>query len=140
MRPEEFIETAERLLVEPCKEADKRSAISRAYYGAFHASRLSLPPSFSPSAKQTRSAGSHDAIVDRLILWGNAHAAGRTGTVAAAKCLVKLKRARKRADYKLDSEISPKDVKTCVRNSRRIVRLVRAARALFDKQLSSESN
>ena len=66
MTPDEFIEAAERLLVSPSKEANQRSAVSRAYYGALHASRVSIPAPYAPTQAQIRSSESHKAVVDGL--------------------------------------------------------------------------
>ncbi|MFP6562833.1 hypothetical protein WJ542_31715 [Paraburkholderia sp. B3] len=136
MSPEEFIETAERLLVEPCKEADRRSAISRAYYGALHASRHSVPLPFAATEAELSHGETHKAIIDSLARWGKAAAPGRTDAQQAARSLATLKKARKNADYEIADPVNPRDVASCVDDSKKILKLVRAARTLYDKQQS----
>ncbi|WP_147297934.1 hypothetical protein [Trinickia dinghuensis] len=136
MSPEEFIETAERLLVEPCKEADQRSAVSRAYYGALHASRDSVPRPFVPTEAELSRGETHKAVIDSLARWGKAVAPGRTGAQQAARNLAVLKKARKDAEYEIADPVDSHNVASCVVDSRRILKLVRDARALYDKQQS----
>lgn len=138
MSPEDFIETAMRLLVEPCKEADKRSAISRAYYGALHASRMSLPQEYAPTMEELRSDGSHKAVIQRLSDWGKALAPGRTDAQQAARKLARLKLARRTADYEIHKDVNNDDVATCVADSQKIVDLVRNARSRFDKDTAEK--
>ena len=134
MSPEEFIETAERLLVEPSKEADRRSAVSRAYYGALHASRDSVPHSFAPTVAELSRGETHKAVIDSLARWGKAAAPGRTDAQRAARNLAVLKKARKDADYEIADPVNSRNVASCVGDSRKILKLVRGARALYDKQ------
>jgi hypothetical protein len=134
MQPDEFISTAERLLVGADREADKRSAISRAYYGALHESRESLPAAFALSEADMSSCGSHKAVIDRLRRWSKAAVPGRRDAGDAARSLSSLKHARNHADYELGCAVDEIAVSSCVSESKRIVALVRDARALFDRQ------
>ncbi len=85
--PEEFVEAAERLLAEASKEADQRSAVSCAYYGALHASRVSMHAPYSPTHAQLKSSGSHKAVIDGLTAWGQAASPGRSDAQKASRCL-----------------------------------------------------
>jgi uncharacterized protein (UPF0332 family) len=133
MKPEEFIDFAERLCEAPYQEAEKRSAISRSYYGAFHASLQSLPPAFAPTAAQTYSAHSHKSVIDALKTWGASLASGRTSAVEASRTLATLKCARQRADYHLDERVDQADVDLYVGKARRVVELVRLARKRYEQ-------
>ncbi|HVC93312.1 MAG TPA: hypothetical protein VND64_06450 [Pirellulales bacterium] len=94
MKGQEFIRLASKLAAMGSRdEASCRSAVSRAYYGAFHAARdlladLGFPVPFSPSA--------HVFIQRRLI------GAGQADAHAVGSMLADLHRARLRADYDLN--------------------------------------
>jgi uncharacterized protein (UPF0332 family) len=137
MTPEEFISTAERLLKEPCVEADKRSAISRSYYGAFHASVQSLPPQFAPTKDAVNSGESHKAVIDALASWGSSRLKGCTDAAQASRKLASLKRARRRADYEIAKDLEQSDLASCILNSRKVVELVKYARQRFDQTETS---
>lgn len=97
MNPLDFISLAIRLSNSE-KEADLRSAVSRAYYGAFHFSRLTLVECgirFPP--KEIYGAEIHTKV--RYCF----NAAGQQGYVAAARKLRALRNERNEADYSLDS-------------------------------------
>jgi uncharacterized protein (UPF0332 family) len=132
MTPEEFIDTAEKLLVERAKEADKRSAISRAYYGAFHACMECMPKEYAPTREQLNSAESHKSVIDALASWGSRNVSGRTDAAQAARTLASLKRARRRADYDIELALNEGDVDSCVKRSRKVVELIRYAKRRHD--------
>ncbi|WP_310631639.1 hypothetical protein [Paraburkholderia sp.] len=133
MSPEEFIDTAERLLLEPTREADKRSAVSRSYYGAFHACVESMPKEYAPVRDSFVSAESHRAVIDALSAWGTRLVSGRSVAAQVAHELAVLKRARRHADYDLTRTLNERDVGSCVRQSRKIVTLIRYARERHDQ-------
>lgn len=136
MVPEEFVEAAERLLAESDKEADQRSAVSRAYYGALHASRISMPaPYIIPT---TESIGSHKAVIDGLSAWGRAAVPGRSDARVASRALASMKHKRTAADYDIHEPVNTGAVTSCVAEARKIIKLVHDARALYDKQQPSK--
>lgn len=132
MSPEEFINTAERLLKGAGPESDKRSAISRSYYGAFHECKGNLPSRHAPSASQYRSEESHKAVIDALAQWGKSLDPGRTDAQQAGRKLMRLKLARRNADYEIETPVIDADVTSCVVKAKEIVVHVKRARTLFD--------
>jgi uncharacterized protein (UPF0332 family) len=133
MKPGDFIQTAERLLTPPCAEADQRSAISRSYYGAFHASRRCLPPQFTPTTAQIKSGRSHQIVIDALLEWGASRASGCSNAAEASRGLLWLKKARHHADYNIEASVRHKDVENCIAESRKVIELVQHARKRFDQ-------
>lgn len=92
MNPEEFLATADELC-EGTREADWRSAVSRAYYAAFHAARNLLREC---GFAVPRHGEAHAYLTDRLAHCGN------PSLVLAARDLLVLRGQRNRADYDLD--------------------------------------
>ena len=45
-----------------------------------------------------------------------------------------MKRERKAADYDIDAPVDMHAVTSCITNSKKIIKLVRGARALYDRQ------
>jgi uncharacterized protein (UPF0332 family) len=92
MDPHDFIEIASEL-VTGIKEAEWRSAVSRAYYAAFHlARRLLLQCGFVvPQADQAHG-----------YIWLRLSNCGHPDVVIAGSDLRDLRTARNRADYDLD--------------------------------------
>jgi uncharacterized protein (UPF0332 family) len=133
MKPDDFIQTAERLLTDACAEADQRSAISRSYYGAFHATRRCLPPRFAPTSAQINSGRSHQVVIEALIQWGASRTSGCSNAAEASRTLLSLKQARRHADYDIEAPVRRTDAQTCVSRSRKVVELVRHARKRFDQ-------
>lgn len=136
MKPEEFIELAERLLEQPRKEADTRSAISRSYYGALHASLQCLPKRFAPTAAQLHAGGSHKNVIQALKTWGRSRVDGATSASEASHTLATLKRARVFADYCLAECVKQADVDLCVVKARRVIELVQHARKRFERAVN----
>lgn len=101
MNPLDFIAIAEKLADAGMGEAAFRSAISRAYYGAFHCCREGIPRDLIPSKDTMRKEGSHKAVLFALEAWGRSTRDGRTDAAIAARKLGKLRLARVIADYKL---------------------------------------
>lgn len=97
MDPLEFISVALRI-ANTDREADRRTAVGRAYYGAFHVARqflLDCGLYFSP--KQTYAAEIHTRVRYCLLESGNPDA------VHAGNRLFALRNQRNAADYDLDS-------------------------------------
>ncbi len=91
MKGEEFIALAGRLaLAAKAGPADYRSAVSRAYYGAYHVAVEFLKAS---GSNPPRSHGEVQRMLARL---------GRANTTTAAHFLSDLQSRRVRADYLLD--------------------------------------
>lgn len=101
--PKELLELAEDLSRQP-GEAHERSAISRAYYGAFLMAR-------DAAGIQDETSEAHFAT------WR--HYADR-GETQLAKDLRKLRKARNLADYKTDVHVSPHVCDEAMQASRRI--------------------
>ena len=106
--PKEILETAKRLLNNPTSESDMRSAASRAYYAALHATDRAIPNTFAGNDKTAAPGSSHDAIIgkaDRLSKMGTQ---GRTEAAQLFAILPKIKKIRKMADYQLDANSESK--------------------------------
>lgn len=97
MDPLDFISVALRLANSKC-EADRRTAVSRAYYGAFHIARRFLVKSgLCFSQKETYGAEIHRKVQYCLAESGNGEA------VKASSHLQLLRERRNEADYDLES-------------------------------------
>jgi len=91
MLGEEFLGVAARLSASS-READVRSSVSRAYYGAFHVAAQFLEDC---GVRLPRSAAAHEKL--RYCL----QASGDGAVIGAANRLDSLRSARNRADYDL---------------------------------------
>jgi hypothetical protein len=89
MKVTDFLELAERLALIP-SEAELRSAVSRAYYGAFHAALLKLEEC---GVRLPESAEAHKKACYCL----------EVVTKPAAVALEELRKKRNEADYRLSS-------------------------------------
>ena len=97
MDPLDFISVAIRLANSE-KEADRRTAVSRAYYGAFHvARRFLINCGLCFSQKETYAAEIHRKVQYCLSECGN------SDTVKASGHLRSLRDRRNEADYDLES-------------------------------------
>lgn len=132
MKPIEFIETAARLLERDPSEADQRSAISRAYYGAFHACIECLPDEFRPDRSAAREGGSHKAIIDAVVLWGRSTRPGRSDAQHAARRIAQLKRSRVVADYHLQIDYVL-EASVCIADARTVLDAVERGRRRYDE-------
>jgi len=92
MTGEDFLSVADSLL-EGSSEADWRSAVSRAYYGAFHVARRLLHQCgfLVVSGEQAHA-----------FMWMRLANSGHPDVVAAGKDLSELRRNRNWADYELE--------------------------------------
>jgi uncharacterized protein (UPF0332 family) len=132
MRPDDFIDAAEKFLSPEFGEAGIRSAVSRAYYGAFHCCSRSLPTDMLPDQATRYEAGSHKALIGALEAWGNSPRNGRLSAQRAVRKLARLRRARVDADYRLADPLAH-DPSNCVQDAREVLNLIEDARRLFDK-------
>ena len=92
MNPDEFLNLALRLSNSD-READRRSAVSRAYYALFHTARLLLDAC---GVTCPQSAESHDRIAKCL------QHSGVAEVVVAGRESNSLRTIRNHADYRLD--------------------------------------
>lgn len=100
----------------PC-ESDLRSCISRAYYAALHAADLALPADLVPTATERKGQSSHQAVINSTVLWAKSIRPGRTEAIAVARNLPKLRSARKRADYDLDTDFTAEEAVSVLRTA-----------------------
>jgi uncharacterized protein (UPF0332 family) len=100
----EILALAERLHEMRESEATARSAVSRAYYAALHATKNTFDarPRFGDES-------SHAEIIGRATAYGSAVHPGRTEANQIAMWLPRLRRLRNKADYDLESELSHDD-------------------------------
>lgn len=104
IRFREFFDVAVRL-AESSKEADQRSAISRAYYSTLHGTLAALPED--RRSNQDFSGSSHEAVIAAAKGYGNSvpPLPGRGAAIRIADKLSRLKAKRRKADYRLDDDI-----------------------------------
>lgn len=132
MNPDDFIEAAAKFISPEFGEAGKRSAVSRAYYGAYHCCSRSLPVDLLPKKATLYEAGSHKALISALEAWGTSLRNGRLSAQRAARKLARLRRARADADYRLADRLTY-DPLNCVEDARHVQDLIKDARRLFDQ-------
>jgi hypothetical protein len=124
MNPNEFLDLAVRLS-NGAGEAERRSAISRAYYGAFHAGRLLIEAC---DVVVPQSAEGH-----RVVIWclQNSHDAELE---TAGRKLDSLRTIRNQADYRLDQRdfADANFIQVQMRRARDIADAVRVANAKID--------
>ena len=119
MNPREFLDTAEDLAVGD-READWRSAVSRAYYAAFHVGRMVLIRcGFAvPDAAQC-----HTFVAFRLANCGHPPIADAGNTLA------ELRRLRNLADYNLSASCDQRQSQRRVWEAEGLVDLLETALA-----------
>ena len=130
--PEELVEYAEALLARnpPPNEVEIRAAVSRAYYGAYHACtefEKALP---FMGREIDRPGGVHERLVQRL---GHPDVRLRADINVLSRRLSALLRQareeRERADYRLAEKFSLSQADVAVIRARRIIALVRGGLA-----------
>ncbi len=115
MNPLDFLDVAFDLAGE-FREADWRSAVSRAYYAAFHvAGQLLLRCGFVP--------GQRDQIHGHS--WIRLANCGNSSGQQAGNDLRRLRGARNRADYDLDQTLTQTQATDFVSLAERIIRLLK---------------
>jgi hypothetical protein len=139
MLPLDFIETARRLLGTEGTEADLRSSVSRAYYGALHACLDALPREFTPARRTHHKAGSHSAIIEATHAWGRSTRGGRTNAKQIARSLDQLRRRRVVADYRLAQPFSV-DAAASVSDAGTVVNMAAHARHQYDEMSVPPTN
>lgn len=121
--PKDFLDQAEDLLrraVElpetPRREALLRSAVSRAYYAAYHADLI--------SARKRGFAGSIPGYGSHEALWEGWF--GQRQDEETAALGYAMKRERVRADYRLRETFSPKGAQIAIADARRLIQRIDA--------------
>lgn len=137
MLPLDFIDTAQRLIDPASTEADLRSSVSRAYYGAFHCCSSALPKEFAPAKKAKYKAGSHAAVIVAVHAWGRSTDGGRSNARQVARSLDQLRRKRVAADYQIALPWSL-DVKASVSDAMTVADLAVVACRQYDRTSSPE--
>lgn len=115
-----------------CCEASMRSSTSRAYYAALHAAMLSLPQEFALTLNEIKSANSHEAVSNKLIIWGKSFTAGRTEAQIIARELPTLKKLRKKADYRIDADFTEVEAINALSRARKLIASAELARSQYD--------
>jgi uncharacterized protein (UPF0332 family) len=117
IQPEDFLKLAE-VWIHGGSEAEWRSAVSRAYYAAFHkARRLFAELGFQPPKGDQAHA----------YLWLRLLNCGDPQVQAAGSDLNSLRRDRNRADYAVDQNLSQSDGLTQVQSARQIIQVLTTA-------------
>lgn len=115
--PSEFLRVAHQMAAMGT-EADHRTAISRAYYAAYHSIIDTLPAEFAPNVS---SGSSHEAVIQSIAKYSRSMRPGRTNAALIADSLPRLKRKRKLADYGLGEEVSDQTAKKAVADAEKII-------------------
>ncbi len=100
----EVMQLAERLHAMEQTEVNSRSAVSRAYYAALHATKGTFPP-----RQRVDGESSHAEIIGRAKAYGNTVQPGRSEANRIALWMPRLRSARNLADYDLDKGLSVND-------------------------------
>lgn len=128
IRGEEFLRLAEQY-VQGQTEADWRSAVSRAYYAAFHMAREFM----SDLGFTTPRADPAHAF-----LWRRLGNCGQVPLALAGSRLNQLRGERNRADYDLNVDFAWKDAQAAVKSAALIITALRTLSA-EDRQLATEA-
>jgi uncharacterized protein (UPF0332 family) len=115
-----FLVLAE-VLIQGQGEAEWRSAVSRAYYGAFHEARQLM-----------RDLGFQVPRGDQAhaYLWRRLSNCGDAQTQVAGSELNRLRTERNRADYEISRNLAQADASPLVQTARRIIHILDAARTI----------
>lgn len=127
IRGEEFLSLAEQY-VQGQAEADWRSAVSRAYYAAFHVARefMSDLGFATPRADQAHA-----------FLWRRLGNCGHVPLTLAGSRLNQLRGERNRADYDLNLNLAWKDAQAAVKSASLIIATLQSL-SIEDRQLATE--
>ena len=117
IRPDDILAVAQSLALLG-GEAEHRSAVSRAYYAAFHSVIDAIPQGFEPDLK---GASSHEAVVSSMRAFVRERLPGRHEAILIADALPKLKRERKFSDYQLQHTVSQKDASDAIDEANKII-------------------
>lgn len=102
--PADFLAIAQQL--SGSNEAELRTAVSRAYYAAFHQAQATAEKfTYKPNPK---SKSSHQDLMNFLARFGD------PDYKTAADSLKRARRLRKKADYRLSDGITAEDAQTCI--------------------------
>lgn len=125
---DEFLKLAETYATGK-SEADWRSAVSRAYYAAFHVARdfLTSLGFVTPRAE-----------VAHAFLWRRLGSCGLAPLALAGSRLNQLRGERNRADYDLNSDLPRKDAQAAVKSAAMIIATLQAV-SPDDRRLVTEA-
>ena len=128
IRGEEFLRLAENY-AQGQTEADWRSAVSRAYYAAFHVARQFMGDLgfVTPRADQAHA-----------FLWRRLGNCGHVPLALTGSRLNQLRGERNRADYDLSSDLARKDAQAAVKSAALIIATLQALSS-EDRQLVTEA-
>lgn len=111
------------------EEAQKRCAISRGYYAAFHAARGAFPES--KGIDRDRNESSHGYLIRRITEYAkNTANVGRREAAVIASRLDAARRERNTADYVLQKALAPSAVVEALRKDELILKLCAEVRRL----------
>jgi uncharacterized protein (UPF0332 family) len=120
MKPREFLDVADDLSM-GLREADWRSAVSRAYYAAFHTARLFL-----------QQCGFDVPLADQAhaYLWLRLSNSGHPDVQTTGTSLARLRQMRNTADYNLDHSLEQSIAMDYVVAAEKVVELLESVPAL----------
>ena len=128
IRGDEFLKLAERYATDQ-SEADWRSAVSRAYYAAFHVARdfMTSLGFVTPRAE-----------LAHAFLWRRLGNCGLPSLSSAGSRLNQLRGERNRADYDLNSDLAKKDAQAAVKSAAMVIATLQAV-SPDDRRLITEA-
>ncbi len=114
MQPHEFLTLADTLAA-MADEASQRSAVSRAYYAAYHRCNIWHDQLPAPGSNAGIAGGVHQTLINRLKNPApELPAADKLRSKSLGMRLEVVKKARKKADYELQSVLGPAEVATTI--------------------------
>lgn len=103
-KPRDLLELARRLAAEGgADEATHRAAISRGYYAALHEVGATFP--ILNGAVREKGEGSHEFIIRRAVAYSQTGLPGSAQAAGVAAQLMRMRRVRNSADYRLDAPL-----------------------------------
>jgi len=128
IEPRELCEFATQWSESKCDEAHLRASISRAYYAIFHA-YLPIAEYLPGTARERKDAShiTHEELIGRLFEWQVTGLHARLNSLkrrvyAVAVAAEASRKARVKADYKLEMEIEPVEARSQAGRARNLLR------------------
>lgn len=123
--PTDIFELAKFIFANRLNEAGRRSAVSRAYYAAWHSTKdIFGMPVDSEDGETT-----HKAVIRSAAARAKAPGPAREEAAKIASQLDVLRRLRNRADYKLEQEFEKNNCADCLERVTRVIELCEEAKA-----------
>ena len=120
---DEFCAVAAELIAdESCAESRARAAVSRAYYGMYHAIQPVVDGLPVIHRSVGESVGHHRDAIDRLAKWDCPLKDLRYPAAAMSKALAYARTLRNRADYELGQNVSRVDAEAVLERAKRAIR------------------